>query len=250
MKKIRRAFRRDLRREEGFTLVEVLVTIMLLIVVLFSLYSLFDASMRIFSVSNDRVEANQSSRVAMERMERELRMAFPGNLTFSDTSNYRRNLLCASGSPYCSTTVSANQVAFGNDLNADRNIQNCTSATSCSSYDADEVITYFVADVDGDGVQDLARRTRAASGTDNAAVKMVSLGTDGSFNLTYFQKDGSDADNLPDVISPPFSASSATLTEPKVIAVRIELNVRVDRAQGQGSLQKLTTDVTLRNRNR
>lgn len=68
---------RLLRDERGFSLPEVLVTMLMMLTVLFALYSIFDMSLRVFSFGNDKVEAVENARLGMERMEREIRAAYP-----------------------------------------------------------------------------------------------------------------------------------------------------------------------------
>ena len=63
--------------ESGFTLSEVLVAMTMMVTVLFALYAIFDASVRIFRYGNDELEALESARLGLERMEREIRAAYP-----------------------------------------------------------------------------------------------------------------------------------------------------------------------------
>ena len=110
-----------LRQDQaGFTLPEMLMTIMIMIVVLFALYNIFDMSLRVFSFGNDKVEAVENARLAMERMEREIRSAAPQDKAGGDG----RVILSTVSSP------SHTEISFGNDLNKDRKVQ------------ANEVITY------------------------------------------------------------------------------------------------------------
>ncbi len=69
--------RRVPREEGGFTLPEILVTIMIMLVVMFALYSIFDMSIRVFGFGNDKVEAVENARLGLERIERDLRAAYP-----------------------------------------------------------------------------------------------------------------------------------------------------------------------------
>jgi prepilin-type N-terminal cleavage/methylation domain-containing protein len=69
--------RRLLREESGFTLVEVLVTMTIMIVVLSALYGIFDMGLRTFSFGNNKVEAVENARLGLEKMEREIRAAYP-----------------------------------------------------------------------------------------------------------------------------------------------------------------------------
>ena len=66
---------RFLKEERGFTLTEMMVTIMIMIVVFFALYSIFDMSLRVFSFGNNKVEAVENARLGLEKMEREIRAA-------------------------------------------------------------------------------------------------------------------------------------------------------------------------------
>jgi prepilin-type N-terminal cleavage/methylation domain-containing protein len=112
--------KRLLRDESGFTLPEVLVTMMIMITVMFALYSIFDMSLRVFSFGNDKTEAVENARLGLERMEREIRAAYP-----YDKANGNTTLL---------TTWTANQITFGNDRNGDRVVDTAPGSP--------EVITY------------------------------------------------------------------------------------------------------------
>ena len=54
---------RFLREERGFTLTEMMVTTVIMMVVLFALYSIFDMSLQVFSFGNNKVEAVESARI-------------------------------------------------------------------------------------------------------------------------------------------------------------------------------------------
>ena len=101
-------FRRLLREEGGFTLPEMLVTMMIMIMVLFALYNVFDMSIRVFSFGNDKVEAVENARLGLEKMERELRDAYPYNKAGGNTTLF--------------PSFTSNSITFGNDTNGDRRI--------------------------------------------------------------------------------------------------------------------------------
>jgi type II secretory pathway component PulJ len=111
--------------EGGFTLPEMLVTILVMITVLFALYSIFDMSLRVFSFGNDKTEAVENARLGLERMEREIRAAYPYNKPAG-----QNHLLWSLGYPTAGAIPPSDQISFGNDLNGNRVV------------DADEVITY------------------------------------------------------------------------------------------------------------
>ena len=83
------------KQETGFTLVEVLVSAMMMFGVLFALYAIFDASVRAFGYGADRLEAVGNARLALGRMEREIRAAYPYDLTSDppgDTCSWTRRI--------------------------------------------------------------------------------------------------------------------------------------------------------------
>jgi prepilin-type N-terminal cleavage/methylation domain-containing protein len=110
---------RFLREEDGFTLPEMLVTMVMMIVVLFSLYNIFDMSIRVFRFGSDEVEAVENARLGLEKMEREIRAAYPYDQAaatpdshiFFDTSN-----------PTTAAMTTATRITFDNDLNGNRKI--------------------------------------------------------------------------------------------------------------------------------
>lgn len=100
------------RGEGGFTLPEVLVTIMIMLTVLFALYSIFDMSIRVFSFGNDKVEATENARLGLEKMEREIRAASPYNKAGGNTTLF--------------PSFSSDSITFGNDLNGNRTVEPAT----------------------------------------------------------------------------------------------------------------------------
>ena len=55
------------------------VTMMVMIIVMFGLYSIFDMSLRVYGVGNDKVEATQNARMGLDKISRELRAAYPAS---------------------------------------------------------------------------------------------------------------------------------------------------------------------------
>ena len=56
-----------LRTEDGFSLTEMMVTVLVMIMVMFALYSIFDMGLRVFSFGNNNVEATESARLGLEK---------------------------------------------------------------------------------------------------------------------------------------------------------------------------------------
>ncbi len=103
---MRRSERRSLAGEGGFTLPEMLVAVTIMAAVLFALYAVFDAGVRVFGAGRDRAEAVQAARLGLARMEREIRAAYPRGKAEGDAT-----LL---------TDFGEDRLAFGNDLNGNR----------------------------------------------------------------------------------------------------------------------------------
>lgn len=98
--------RRRLAGEDGFTFPEALVAMVMMAVVLFALYAVFDAGVRVFGAGRDNAEAVQAARLGLARMEREIRMAYPRGKADEDVT-----LL---------TDFGEERLDFGNDLNGNR----------------------------------------------------------------------------------------------------------------------------------
>ena len=103
---------RLLREEGGSTLPEVLVTMVMMLTVLFALYSIFDMSMRVFSFGNDKLEAVENARLGLEKMERELRGAYP-----YDKAEGEEVLFPSFGANPSGT------ITLGNDLDGNRMVE-------------------------------------------------------------------------------------------------------------------------------
>ena len=222
---------RFLREEGGFTMVEMLITVLLMVGVLMALFSIFDTSVRIFGVGNNKAEAVESARVGLERMEREIRAAYPVN--YSDPAK-RFLFFNANGTspPAAAAMPTSTQITFGNELDpADGQIlcgtpceyityklTNATSNTSCTAFPCT-----------------LRRINAANSGAaltnadQYAVVQNVALN---GLTFTYLKSDGTQA-----------------TTEGEIAIVLVSLRVAVDSNNPRyAATQTLTTDIDLRNR--
>ncbi len=209
--------RRLLRDESGFTLPELLVTMVMMIAVLFALYSIFDMSLRVFSFGNDKSEAVANARLGMEKMEREMRAAYPQDKAATPSNT---TLL---------TSWTDSSITFGNDLNGDWKIE-CVSGGTPPC----ETISYSVYQPAGSSTYSLGR-VNTYGGSPQPVSEFVDYksATDTGLKFRYFAKDGTEI--LPGG------------DESKIVMVRIELRIKVKRGVQPGT-QTLTTDVALRNR--
>ena len=142
--------RRRSGREEGFTLPEALVAMVMTAAVLLALYAVFDASVRVFGAARGNAEAAQAARLGLARMEREIRAAYPRDKAGGDAT-----LL---------TNFGEERLAFGNDLDGNRTTLNpatgLTQPGERISYTLDArgvplrnggLLVGSAGDVDGDG---------------------------------------------------------------------------------------------------
>ena len=219
--------RRLVRDENGFTLPEMLVTITIMMVVLFALYSIFDMSVRVFSFGNDKVEAVENARLGLEKMEREIRATYPVK---GPTGTPRYRFFSANGTDTTSpppAMPTATQITFGNELGSpgDKQIQ-CLTSSTC------EYITYKLTD-DASGAACTAapctlRRVNSLNSADTGD-PVVEFVEPGGLTFSYLKSDGTTAS-----------------TQAEIDRVGITLQIRVEGVQQDGR-QTLTTEVNLRN---
>jgi prepilin-type N-terminal cleavage/methylation domain-containing protein len=216
---------RFLNDERGFTLSEMLVTIIIMTVVLGGLSSMFHTSLRIFSYGNNKVEAVESARAGLEKMEREIRAAYPvgsgSHLFFSANGS-------ASNPPQA--MPSDTQITFGNELGDEGEGD---GTIDCG--DPCEYITYKLTDdASGDACTvspcDLRRVNEANSDLPGNPVVENAV-VPGGLTFTYFKSDGTIA-----------------TTEGEIDKVSVSLVITVDPGTKTAATQRLTTEIDLRNR--
>jgi prepilin-type N-terminal cleavage/methylation domain-containing protein len=208
-----------LKDERGFTLPEMMVTIMIMIVVLFALYSIFDMSIRVFDFGNDKVEAVENARLGLEKMEREIRAAYPYN-----PGAGKGYVLLNPGDPtQKATSLLANQITFGNELNGDDKLSCPISLTDTRC----EFITYKLS---GSAPYTLQRVNTATPSTSAGDPVVEFVNGSGGLTFTYLKPDANG--NL---------VTTTNVDEVKVVRARLQISK-------DGRVQNLTTDITLRNR--
>jgi len=212
------ARKRVVCEESGFTLTEMLVTTMIMIIVLLGLYSMFDMGIRVFSFGNDKVDATEKARLGMEKMEREIRAAYP-----VDKMNGQAHVFFPSGSPDPANSVptlpGGQSITFGND------VQSSAGAPPDRMIEPEEAITYELRNDCGDPGEWTVCRREGSGGTFEPLVESV---VPNGLTFTYLRNN----------MAP---ATFADGTDIGVVRIRLEVNV-------DGVEQTLTTDVDLRNR--
>jgi type II secretory pathway component PulJ len=224
---LRKRFAKD---EMGFTLTEITVTIMIMMVVLLALYGISDMSLKAYSFGNSKVEATGSARAGMEKMEREIRQAYNYDLTSDPKKTY---LLLDPVDPTTALTVPPTDVAqltFGNDLPGAPGAGN--GKIECGS--PCEYITYKLTDDASNTACGAApctlRRVNTASPADWGEPVVENVALNG-LSFTLLRSDG-----------------TVPACENQVGMVLVKLTVSVDRGISNPGTQELTTVVDLRNR--
>jgi len=212
---------RFLKDERGFTLSEMLVTTMIMIVVLFTLFSIFDMSLKVFSSGNNKVEAVESARVGLEKMEREIRQAYIVNNASSPTYLFFDSTTPAN--PLAVPPTTRTDLTFGNELgNPGDGVITCGSPC--------EYITYKLTNADGTAACIQAPCTLWRVGPPNSAPVVENVALNG-LSFTFLTSNGGTPAN-----------------ESEVGIVLVKLTVVVDQGIGNDGTQTLTTVVDLRNR--
>jgi len=207
-----------------------MVTITIMMIVFLALYSLFDTSVRIFSYGSNKVEAVESARLGLERMEREIRAAYPVDASGVPATNFLFFNATGASPPAAAAMPTASQITFGNELGVVGDGQ-ILCGTPC------EYITYKLTDDAAgsnapctDSPCDL-RRVNANNSTGPGNPVVDNAVFPGGLDFTYFESDGTSPEN-----------------EGEIVKVRVSLVITVDPGTQNAATQRLTTDIDLRNR--
>jgi hypothetical protein len=220
-----------------------------MMVVFFALYSVFDTSVRIFMFGSNKVEAVESARLGLERMEREIRAAYPVD---SDSHLFFSADGSASNPPQAMPM--ANQITFGNELGAEGegNEQiDCLDADTC------EYITYKLTDdVANSSAEctvspcDLRRVNTNDSGAPGSPVVDNAV-FPGGLDFAYLKSDGTPVTGVA-TTDPPCEGGAVPSTDPlceaEIAKVRVSVDILVDPGTQTEARQRLTTEIDLRNR--
>src|SRR3712207_1032998 len=202
-----------------------LVTITIMMVVFFALYSIFDMTVRLFAYGNNKAEAMESARLGVEKMEREIRGAYRYNSGAS-----QNHLFFDTASPTTPLTVpptTVSELTFGNDMGgpgAGNGVVEC--GTPC------EYITYKLTDGAGTTPCTTApctlRRVNTANSDDLGDPVVENVAANG-LTFTLLQSDG---------------ATLAT-DESDIGIVLVSLDIAVNQGTNTEGTQTLTTAIDL-----
>jgi prepilin-type N-terminal cleavage/methylation domain-containing protein len=209
---------RFLREERGFSLPEMMTTIVIMTVVFLALHSIFDMSLRVISFGNNKVEAVENARLGLEKMEREIRQAYAFDRANGNTLRFE--------------TWTPTEIRFGNDLDGSMAIE-CPNATGQC-----EKIGYQIYETAADSGNYALGRDNSSTGTTNNVANLqpvVEHATETGLSFEYFAPNGT---------TPVVPGEDS---EDEIGVVRIGLTITVDKGL-EDATQTLTTDVALRNR--
>jgi prepilin-type N-terminal cleavage/methylation domain-containing protein len=93
-------WRRAFGRQDGFTLVELMVAMSIFLLILVGIFQVFDPSRNAYQVSERKLDVQQNARVAMDRMSRQLRMTgyFPENIDNNPANDLSNSIQVATDS--------------------------------------------------------------------------------------------------------------------------------------------------------
>jgi prepilin-type N-terminal cleavage/methylation domain-containing protein len=214
---------RFLKDERGFTLPEMLVTTLITVFVLLGLAGIFDMSLKVFSYGTNKVEAIESARVAMEKMEREIRQASAYNK--DDATNPDTHLF---------DRWTSSEIRFGNDRDGNGVIACPNSTGRC------EKIGYrrFPDLVSGTTLG----RDNTSTGATNSVANLRPVAQNvQSLAFSYYDATGNEY--IPGVDEVPGVDDEACIDR-----VLVSLGISVDQGLGQPGTQTLTSLIDLRNR--
>jgi type IV pilus assembly protein PilW len=173
--------------QHGFTLIEILVTMVIVGIVMTAIYSVYASQQKSYLTQEKVTAMHQNLRSAMYYMEREIRMA-----GCDPTGDSGAGIV----------TANANLIRFTEDVRG----KDDTDPPDGDTGDAAEDITYSLADADGDGDMDLVRDTQAG---EPVAERIIAENI-ASVNFTYLDVDGNITGSLSAIRFVQISLTAAT----------------------------------------
>ncbi|OPY11069.1 MAG: hypothetical protein A4E66_01437 [Syntrophus sp. PtaB.Bin001] len=204
--------RRYLRKNKslGFTLVELMISMLVGLIVLYASYDLFIMQNRTLSNQDQIVEMQQNARAAIDMLTREIRMAGYNPAAMTDTATKPQI-----------KTATANSISFIADLNGD-------GTTTAGPANPNENIGYDV--YNSSGISCLGRTSNN--------VKQPTVDHITSLNFTYVLDDGT-------ITATPTAAQRATIAKINVSVTA--QSAGVNPATGTNWTYTLTSEIVPRN---
>ncbi len=208
----------------GFTIVELLVSILLTSIIMTAVYSVYRVQTHSAKVQESRLEAQEYARSVLDMMVREIRNAAYNPLSATNGTN------CAGGSSGVPSvvTAAATSIRFTYDF------QGTTAGSApdgnCDNTDEDIIYTYDTTGCTGG----LGNITRNGSGNPLTNCNVT------SFDMRYFKQDGTE-------LARPVSAGELANVQ-RVLITLIVQSLKPDTEFGSQLTVTMTSNADLRNR--
>jgi len=208
----------------GFTIVELLVSILLTSIIMGAIYSVYRVQTHSAKAQENRMEAQEYARSVLDMMVREIRNAAYNPLSATNGTN------CAGGSPGTPgvITATATSIRFTYDFQGGTG-----GIPDADCNDSDEDIAYAY------------DTTGCASGygnvTRNGSGNPLTICNVTSFSLSYFKQDGTALTSLP-------LSAADSLTIQRVLITLTVQSLKPDTEFGSQLTATMTSNADLRNR--
>jgi len=215
----------EIKKQAGFTIVELLVSILLTSIIMTAVYSVYRVQTHSAKVQESRLEAQEYARSVLDMMVREIRNAAYNPLSATNGTN------CAGGSSGAPGVVTATATSF----RFTHDFQNTAGTAStpdgiCDGPDEDITYTYTTGCAAG-----LGDVTRNGSGNPLTNCNVT------SFSLSYFKQDGTALTSLP------LSAADRLTIQRVNITLTVQ-SLKPDTEFGGQLNATMTSNADLRNR--
>ena len=216
-------FASRLTRNAGFTIIELLVSVLLTSIIMGAIYSVYRVQTHSAKAQEMRMEAQEYARSVLDMMVREIRNAAYNPISASSTT-------CTGGAagPPGVITATATSLRFTYDYRGSTEGSNPDG--DCG--DADEDITYTYTTGCAAGLGDV---TRNGSGNPLTICNVT------SFSLRYFKQDGTELTSLP------LSATDRDAIQRVLITLTVQ-SLKPDTEFGGQLNATVTSNADLRNR--
>lgn len=217
-------------RQKGFTIIELLVSVLLTSMIMGAIYSVYRVQTHSAKVQENRLEAQEYARAVLDMMVRETRNAAYNPLGTSSGNN------CAGGSAGTPSVVTATATSFRFTYDFQGTTAGSVSNGHCDN--ADEDITY---QYQAPGPQNCPAGFGDVTRTANGTTEPLTNCNVTAFSLTYYPKDSTTAYATP--------VASGNLGIIKRVSISLTVRSKNPDAQFGGQLDaNMTSNADLRNR--
>jgi len=209
----------------GFTIVELLVSILLTSIIMTAVYSVYRVQTHSAKVQESRLEAQEYARSVLDMMVREIRNAAYNPLSATNGTN------CAGGSSGVPSVVTATATSIRFTYDFQGTTAGSAPNGNCDNTDEDIIYTYDTTGCTG-GLGNITR-----NGSDNPLTNCNVT----SFDMRYFKQDGTELTSFP------LSATDRDAVQ-RVLITLIVQSLKPDTEFGSQLTVTMTSNADLRNR--